>query len=469
MQIFQAISILKQLNQKFYENKEKKSLLDDESENPIILQLTMKKIPPPYMQKFIKVHLPKSTLNETKEVCLITGDLDKRNTKAEVEPDVLHFKELLKSQHISQINEVITLRQLRKEYKPYEARRQLCGAYDVFLCDKKIAGVLPSTLGKSFFKKRKFPIQINMQTPNLKEQIENALSSTVFHITCKGNSCASEVADLSMKEDDILLNIMSSIEALKEQLPGQWDNVLGIYVKTPKSKAIPLFMSNDDPNEFNFTNKRPRAEPVSGELSTLDDADVKVFRDGRVFVKNNKYKEEDIETLSEETGSNDEMKEKEPASDDEVVDNDAEMVRKYEKKSKKRQTKSDSNEESSADELKEEITEDPGVQTPEKKNKKRKPNSKFNVESDDAEMVRKYEKKSKKRQTKSDSNEESSVDEVKEEITEDPVVQRPEKKNKKRKPNSKFNVESDEVKIEEENNKNSTVKIKKSKSKKMKN
>ena len=51
--------------------------------------------------------------------------------------------------------QVMGLASLRKDYKEYEMKRQLCGMYDLFLCDDRIAPLLPRFLGKVFYIKKK--------------------------------------------------------------------------------------------------------------------------------------------------------------------------------------------------------------------------------------------------------------------------------------------------------------------------
>lgn len=58
--------------------------------------------------------------------------------------------------------QVVTLRQLRTDYKPYEAKQKLLAAYDVFLTDRKIAECLPRVLGRHFYKKRKLVVFCSM-------------------------------------------------------------------------------------------------------------------------------------------------------------------------------------------------------------------------------------------------------------------------------------------------------------------
>jgi len=51
--------------------------------------------------------------------------------------------------------QVVPLKQLKLEYKEYESKRNLLGMYDTFLADARIVRLLPSHLGKHFFKQKR--------------------------------------------------------------------------------------------------------------------------------------------------------------------------------------------------------------------------------------------------------------------------------------------------------------------------
>ena len=50
---------------------------------------------------------------------------------------------------------MIGISKLKAKYKPFEAKRQLCNAFDLFLADDSIVHFLPKALGKSFFQRKK--------------------------------------------------------------------------------------------------------------------------------------------------------------------------------------------------------------------------------------------------------------------------------------------------------------------------
>lgn len=61
------------------------------------------------------------------------------------------------SLHLCQI---IPYNALKKEYKPYEAKRRLLNNFDVFISDDRIRRLLPSHLGKHFYERKKWGLQL---------------------------------------------------------------------------------------------------------------------------------------------------------------------------------------------------------------------------------------------------------------------------------------------------------------------
>ncbi len=65
------------------------------------------------------------------------------------------FKELFADKGVEQIAEIIPLRQLKVEYKTFEAKAKLCNRFDKFLADDRIVRLLPKFLGKQFYQKKR--------------------------------------------------------------------------------------------------------------------------------------------------------------------------------------------------------------------------------------------------------------------------------------------------------------------------
>ena len=84
----------------------------------------------------------------------------------------LHFQQdLMEEKGVSNdlVSEVISLRQLKVEYKQYESKLSLVKRYDIFLADTRIMRLIPKFLGKPFYARKKFPVPINLRADNLKQ------------------------------------------------------------------------------------------------------------------------------------------------------------------------------------------------------------------------------------------------------------------------------------------------------------
>lgn len=118
----------------------KESLLSDDS--VISLLVGMKDFPKKTRSKAYMITLPHS-LHENSEICLIVKDPQRA------------IKQRLEKDPIDGVVKVIGLSKLRKNYKTYEAKRNLCDGYDLFLADRGVLPMLPRLLGKTFFTKKK--------------------------------------------------------------------------------------------------------------------------------------------------------------------------------------------------------------------------------------------------------------------------------------------------------------------------
>ena len=54
-----------------------------------------------------------------------------------------HFSDMLADKGITTVTQVISLRELKVEYKQYEAKIKLSNKFDVFLADDRIIRLLP--------------------------------------------------------------------------------------------------------------------------------------------------------------------------------------------------------------------------------------------------------------------------------------------------------------------------------------
>ena len=210
-----------------------------EDEEFVYLILTLKKIPSKSRVNPHKIPLPHSLISPFSEQCLI---LDDRPNKARVTKAQAQAK--IQSESIP-VHKVLKLSKLASDYRPFEAKRKLCDSYDLFFAEKSIVPLLPRLLGKSFFKKRKIPVPVDLKKGSCKEQVERACSSAMLFMRT-GTCSVVRVAKVRMERDEIVENVVAAIEGAVEVVPKKWGNVRSLHLKLLESLALPVYQTVPD-------------------------------------------------------------------------------------------------------------------------------------------------------------------------------------------------------------------------------
>ncbi|XP_028395471.1 ribosomal L1 domain-containing protein 1-like [Dendronephthya gigantea] len=203
------------------------------NENELIwLQLALKKIPQAN-KKPKRITLPHSLYSKITDVCLLSKEKGSQ------------VKEFLEKNGVHTITKVIPIKKLKTHYKSYESRRQLLAMYDVFLCDSNIHHILPRLLGKEFYRKKKFPIPINLGKKNIAEEINGALQCTLMSVG-QGSCSAIRIAHSGMSPEEIVTNIMDGVSEITKVIPRGWANIQSMNIKSSNSIALPIHTSLPD-------------------------------------------------------------------------------------------------------------------------------------------------------------------------------------------------------------------------------
>ncbi|KAG8558280.1 hypothetical protein GDO81_016936 [Engystomops pustulosus] len=241
-----------------YHNTKKRgdSLLLNEHER-ISLIVTVWRIPD--KAEVIRIPVPHSIRPRTQEVCLFTRDEPNMST----EQTINFYKKLLSNHGVTQISEIIPLRKMKREYKPFEAKRRLLRSFGVFLADARIRRLLPSQMGKHFYKSKKEAHSVNLERKSLKFELNRFIQASVLHITNKGCCYSILVGHTGMKVEEIVENVLAVTKVLTTKLPMNWCNVKILHLKTQSSVALPIYNSS-----FDNLNKLGKSEnPVKKEKS----------------------------------------------------------------------------------------------------------------------------------------------------------------------------------------------------------
>jgi len=361
------VKALLQVDKKVTESKSGgKQQLFDEDGIPISLQINGIKLPRDDRKQILKIRLPNCVIQPPRDTCLIVKDL-KKGLREDHEDSVNHFKDLLEDNGVStdMVTEVISLRQLKVEYKQYESKLSLVKKFDVFLADTRILRLLPKFLGKPFYARKKFPVPISLDPKNLKEEVERGIHTVTLPLSHHGTTSRVVFGNTAMSQKDIAENLATLLEVVGKRYPGGIPNIRSLHIKTEVSPAVPIHLNTASGNGLGYVDAslpaKATRETVTGELSTQPGMEVTVTPYGTIKVKKtgdplwDDEKDEPFVSGSEE--ENDEAEEEEEEPKKKVSKKRKSETEKDDKKSKKAKKAaakaSDSKEDSEAEDIKE--------------------------------------------------------------------------------------------------------------------
>ena len=144
---------------------------------------------------------------------------------------------------------IIPVAELKSDYKAAEARRRLCGAFDLFVADAAIVEMLPGIIGSSFYKRRRFPVAADVSGAMRKQgaagvaKLVTAARSCGYLYISPGSTHIAKVAREDWPAADVAKNITAAVGALAPKLPSP---VRALYVMGTATQSLPLFLSDAD-------------------------------------------------------------------------------------------------------------------------------------------------------------------------------------------------------------------------------
>ncbi|KAL0714863.1 hypothetical protein Bca4012_021842 [Brassica carinata] len=199
----------------------------------VYLTVTLNKIPNTPRTNSHRIRLPHPLINtevDSPELCLIIDDRAKSGlTKKDA-------KEKIESENIP-----IT----KTDYKAFEAKRKLFDSYDMFFADRRVIPLLPRLIGKKFFVQKKIPLPVDLKHRNWKQQIEKGCGSAMFFVRT-GTCSVVKVGKVSMERDEVVENVMATLNGVVEILPGNWKYVRSLHLKLSESVSLPIYQSVPD-------------------------------------------------------------------------------------------------------------------------------------------------------------------------------------------------------------------------------
>lgn len=227
------------------ENKKSDLFEEDEEEDPgrdILVGVTSKKYfsdKPNFKPVVIKLSTPQLDVANVK-TCLIIRD---RMISNEEE------LEAVEKANLPTLTKILTLNELKTEYKQFEKRRQLFTEYDVFVADDATFNSLPTALGKAFYRRgnRKLPIllsvtehkgkELNLEA--LRENLTGVLTSTWFLPPVKDmTSIRVGAINKRFSIEQLVQNVQDVVASF------DLSTVVSISVKARSSPSLPIFYAD---------------------------------------------------------------------------------------------------------------------------------------------------------------------------------------------------------------------------------
>lgn len=253
----------------------------------IDLQFNIKRIPK-IKHKNIPVELPTSIHYDLREVCIFVKDLNKKNR--EYDATVQHYEDLFRKHKIDSINKIVPIKALRTDYSLPSSKVQLAKAYDLYLGDSSVMGLLPGILGKIFYAKKKtVPVKVDLDAKDLKTVVEKAVNNTRCTLQGTGSSCLVTVAHDKMEKEQIVGNVEAACKQLMEQVPGGKSNIRNMYIKSTDTASVPIYLDTESANKVKLPAvKENKVAEFVDEITTVEGGKVMVRGDGQVIVLKDK-------------------------------------------------------------------------------------------------------------------------------------------------------------------------------------
>jgi len=131
------------------------------------------------------------------------------------------------------------IEELKKINKNKKIVKKLAKKYNAFLASDTIIRQVPRLLGPFLNKAGKFPLLLT-HTENMLEKIEELRCQVKFQlkkVLCIGVA----VGNVSLSPDQIITNIIMTVNFLVSLLKKGWQNVKSLYIKTSMGKPVNIY------------------------------------------------------------------------------------------------------------------------------------------------------------------------------------------------------------------------------------
>jgi len=158
---------------------------------------------------------------------------------------------MIQEKKVPNVVELLSIVRLSKEFRGYEKMKNLFDSFDAFICDDKYVDKLTRILGKKF-KFFKYIVPIRVTSKRICTNVINARDCVPLYLIPTKRLMV-KIALTSMNVEDIMENILKSINYIVSKIPKKWKNVKSLGLKTPSSIELPFYPKleedNDEENE----------------------------------------------------------------------------------------------------------------------------------------------------------------------------------------------------------------------------
>ncbi|TIC18245.1 ribosomal protein L1 [Wallemia mellicola] len=141
--------------------------------------------------------------------------------------------DLLDSNKIKFISEVVDLKQLKGEFKSFESQRNLFSQHKL-LVDRRVLHLLPRFIGKHAFNNSNKPIPVDLESKNLKSHLESRINSVCQSI---------KFSTTEQSHEQQLENLNSCINYFIENIDSL-ENIKSINIKLSSSDSLPIYIND---------------------------------------------------------------------------------------------------------------------------------------------------------------------------------------------------------------------------------
>eukprot|EP00695_Tsukubamonas_globosa_P001924 TRINITY_DN29_c0_g1_i5.p1 TRINITY_DN29_c0_g1~~TRINITY_DN29_c0_g1_i5.p1 ORF type:complete len:153 (+),score=102.03 TRINITY_DN29_c0_g1_i5:26-460(+) len=128
---------------------------------------------------------------------------------------------------------------LKKLNKNKKLIKKLARKYDAFLASESLIKQIPRILGPGLNKAGKFPAAIQ-QSDDINAKITETRSTVKFQLK-KVLCLAVAVGNVEMTEDQLVQNIVLTVNFLVSLLKKNWQNVRSLYIKSTMGKPFRIY------------------------------------------------------------------------------------------------------------------------------------------------------------------------------------------------------------------------------------